>query len=243
MNRILTACVVGSLWAGSAFADDADVARATIEKAIQAAGGEENLTRFNAQTWKETGKYYGMGDALPYTGIYSIQWPGQFKMEIEGVFTIVLNNDKGWVRANGETRVMTGDELASQREDHFGGWIATLLPLRDKAFKLSTLAEIKVGDRAAVGVLVRRETHRDVKLFFDKENGLLLKSENIVVSPEQGNKEVLQESYSREYQTVEGAKIATKHAIHREGKLFVEGELFDVKAAGKLNESVFAKPE
>ncbi len=98
-------------------ADDQADARAIVAKAIKAAGGEEALAKFNASTFKETGTYYGMGDGLPYTGKYAVQYPHQFKMEIEGVFMIVLNGDKGWMVMNGETREMTADELNVQQED------------------------------------------------------------------------------------------------------------------------------
>src|SRR5208282_5412821 len=100
MRKIVCASLVlGSLLAGVGLVrsgDDKD-ARAIIAKAIKAAGGEAKLAKLKASTWKEKGTYYGMGDdGFPYTANYAIQWPGQFRLEVEGVFTIVLDGDKGW---------------------------------------------------------------------------------------------------------------------------------------------------
>src|SRR5262245_57605941 len=101
-------------------ADDQAEARAIIDKAIQAAGGEAKLDKFRAHTWKEKGTYYGMGDGIPYTGSYAVQWPGQFRMEIEGYFTMVLNNDKGWMKMpGGDTLEMSKEQLAEHKENHY----------------------------------------------------------------------------------------------------------------------------
>lgn len=223
-------------------ADDAADARAIVAKAIKALGGEEKLEKFKAHTLKETGTYYGMGDGLPYTSNHAVQWPHQFRMEIVGIFTIVLNGDKGWMQANGETREMTADELKVQHDEHFAGWITQLTPLKDKQFKLSTVGESKINDRAAVGVRVSVEKRKDVNLYFDKENGLLVKAEHRAISQEQGGKEVNQEIFFSEYKEIEGAKMATKYLIKRDGEKFVEAEAHDIQAVGKLDDSVFGKP-
>src|SRR5438045_522437 len=73
-------------------------ARAIIDRAIQATGGEENLKSFPAVTFAEKGTYHGLGKPLPYTGKYAIQLPDRSRMEIEGVFLMVANGDKGWIK-------------------------------------------------------------------------------------------------------------------------------------------------
>ena len=139
--------------------------RTIIDKAIKAAGGEEKLAKYKAVTWKEKGIYYGMGDGIPYTGSYSVQWPNQFRMVIDNVMTIVLNGDQGWItQSNSETKEMTREQLAEHKEANYTGSVARLLPLKDEAFVLTPLAEIKVGDRPAVGVKVSSKGHRDVSL-------------------------------------------------------------------------------
>lgn len=238
--RYTWAMIVCSLVCGSSGGDDADKARGVIDKGIKALGGEDNLAKFNVQTWKEKGTFYGMGDGLPYTGIYAIQWPNQFRMEIENVFIVVLNGDKGWIKAQGETREMTAKEMAEQKENHYGGWVTTLLPLKDKAHKLALFDEIMVDNRPAVGAKVSHKDHRDVKLFFDKETGLRVKAELRVV--DESGKEITQEMFFRDYKEIDGGKVPMKIEIKRDGKRFVEAENYDIKPAKKLADSVFARP-
>jgi hypothetical protein len=86
------------------------------------------------------------------------------------------------------------------------------------------------------------EKRKDVNLYFDKECGLLVKSENRAIAQEQGGKEVNQEIFYSEYKEIDGAKVATKFLIKHDGKKFVEAESHDIQAAGKLDDSVFGKP-
>src|SRR5713226_10649572 len=94
-------------------ADDADQARAMIDKAIKAIGGEEKLAKFKTHTWKNKGTWYGMGDGVPYTALYAVSWPDKFRFEVEGGFmTYVIDGDKGWVQAmGGEAHEFTKDEM------------------------------------------------------------------------------------------------------------------------------------
>jgi outer membrane lipoprotein-sorting protein len=245
MRKIMGASLVfGLLLAGVGFVrsgDDKD-ARAIIAKAIKAEGGEAKLAKLKAMTWKEKGTYYGMGDGLPYTGVYAVQWPGQFRMEIEGVFTIVLNGDKGWTQAGGATKEMTKDELAMQIHNQRAGWISSLVPLADKEFQLKAVGEAKVGKQMVQVVQVSRKDYPDVKLYFAKDTGLLVKSEFRTKAAEQEFKEVSQAMYFSDYRDVDGAKHAHKLVIKRDDKVYVETEITDLKAAGKLDAKVFARP-
>jgi len=163
-------------------------------------------------------------------------------MEIENVFTLVLNGDKGWMSMGGSTEEMSKEQLAEQKETHFAGYVTTLLPLKDKAFNLAPVGEAKVGDRAAVIVKVTHEGHRDVLLFFDKENNRLVKSEYKAKAQEQGGEEVKQEVFFSDYRDVDGVKFPMKIVVTRDGKPYVEAENSEVKAVDKPDDKVFAKP-
>ena len=130
---LLTPCALLLTWCSTGRAEKKDDARAIIAKAIDAVGGDAKLEKLNAVTFKEKGVYYGMGEGLPYMGKYAVQHPGQFRMEIEGFFTIVLDGDKGWTKAGEETKEMDKKALAVQQHNHRAGWIASLKPLNDKA--------------------------------------------------------------------------------------------------------------
>jgi outer membrane lipoprotein-sorting protein len=215
-----------------------DDPKAIINKSIKAIGGEEKMAKFKAQTFKEKGTYYGMGAGQPYTGNYAVQFPDKFKMEIEGVFTIVLNGDKGWM--NGQE--LTKEQLAEQQEELYSGWVATLAPLGDKAFTLAPLGETKVDNKPAAGVKVSSKGHGDVNLYFDNATGFLVKIERRAKAQEQGGQEVSQETFFQDYKDVDGLKVPMKMAIKRGGKQFVESEVTELKPVGKLDDSVFAKP-
>src|SRR5262249_40581915 len=111
------------LLTGVGRADDNEC-RAIIDKSIKAVGGSGRLCKYKAETWKEKGTFYGEGAAQPYTGNYAVQWPDQFRMEIEGVFTLVLNGDKGSFKEGGQVREMTKEQLAQQKESQYAGWVA-----------------------------------------------------------------------------------------------------------------------
>jgi hypothetical protein len=223
-------------------ADDQAQGLAIVTKAIKAAGGEENLAKFKAHTWTEKGTYYGMGNALPYTGKYAVQMPDKFRMEIEGFFTLVLDGDKGWTSMGGATDEMSKEQMAEQKETLYCGYVSTLLPLKDKAFHLAPVGEGKVDNRPAVIVKVTQKDRRDVMLFFDKENNLLIKTEYKAKAQEQGGQEVNQEVFLSKYKDVDGAKMPMTVVIKRDGKPYVEAENSDLKPADKLDAKLFAKP-
>jgi hypothetical protein len=245
VRRTLSTLLAGLLLLGTSGlvqSGSKDDARAVVTKAIEAMGGEAALAKHQAITFKETGTYYGMGDGLPFTGKYASQPPDKFRMEIEGVFTIVFNGDKGWTSAGGEVKEMTKDELAVQRTNNRAGYIATVLPLKDKAFTLTMLKPAKVDGKEAVGIKVARKDYPEVKLYFDAKTNLLVKSEYATKSAEQGNKDVTAEMYFSKYQKIDGVQTPTHVVLKHDGKLYVEADVQDTKAFGKLDDSVFAKP-
>jgi hypothetical protein len=252
MRNILSTALTGCLalvLTGSVRAADADV-RALIDKGVKARGGEANLAKFPANTWKGKGKFYGMGaDGIEFSGEWSSVAPlrarGEIDFEVNGMkvrFVRVLNGDMGWSKAGDEVEAMDADTLAEEKADTYATWVTSLLPLlKDKAFQLAPLGESKVGDRTAVGVKVSRKDHRDVSLFFDKENGLLLKSE-FRRKDVMGGNEFTQENLFKDYKETEGIQRARKVTINRDGRRFIELEVVEFKPLEKLDESLFGKP-
>jgi hypothetical protein len=214
-----------------------------IEKAIKAAGGEEKLAKFKCNTWSAKGTYYGMGNEIPYTAEYAVQWPDKLRADIKEYMVLVLNGDKCWTKMAGqEASEMNAEQMAEQKEVHHSGYVATLLPLKGKEYTLAALGEVKVGDRPAVGVKVSSKGHRDVSLYFDKETNLLVKGEWTVKAREEMGKEVTQETLWSDYKEIQGAKIPMKMTINREGKKYVEAENSDLKPVENPDENTFAKP-
>jgi outer membrane lipoprotein-sorting protein len=244
MNKFASGFVALGLMlilSGASRAEDRDC-RAIIDKAIKAVGGEEQLTKHQAETFREKGTYYGEGAAQPYTGKYAVQFPDRFRMEIEGVFTIVLDGNRGWIAMGGNTQEMNKEQLAQQKESQYAGWVTTLLPLvKDKAFQLSGLGESKIGDRTVVGIKVTHPGHNEVKLYFDKESGLLVRSEYRYKDWMSGKDTEMVSNYEN-YKRFDGLKFPTKMEMKRDGKQFVEAEIEEVKPVEKFDVSIFAKP-
>lgn len=229
-------------WSGVAWSGDDGDPQALVAKAIEAMGGEAKLEKHKAATWTEKGTYYGMGEGQPFTGKYAVQMPDKFRMDIEGVFVIVFAGTKGWIHEKGETKEMTKEQLEVQKSDHRAGWIASLLPLKNKAFTLTAIEPSKVDDRPAAGIKVTRKNFPEVKLYFDKKTHLLVKCEWPSKSGEQQFKDVTMAMYYSKHQEIDGAQVATRLVMKRDGKMFVEADVQDMKAVGKLDDSVFAKP-
>src|SRR5262249_15531758 len=152
----------------------------------------------------------------------------------------VLNRDKGWTQINDQTMDQEGEDLAELKEEAFGEYISALVPLRSPAFTLSIVGESNVDGRAAMGITASCKDHRDINFYFDKESGLLLKSERRT-KDETTQQEVTEETFMSEYKEVQGFKQATKFVIKHDGKPFVEAELSDQQLVEKLDDSVFAK--
>lgn len=220
---------------------DAAKAREIIARGIKAAGGEAAVKKQQSSTMKEKGKYYGMGEGLPYTGNYAMQWPDKFRMEIEGVFTIVVNGKKGWMKAGDMVKELSKEEFDQQLESLRVGWITTLVPLKDKAYSLDVVGESKVEGKPAIGVRVTAKELPDVTLFFDTNTGLLIKAEYRTKSQEQGFKEVNQEVFYSDHREVDGAQVPAKLVIKRDGKIYLEAENYEVKS-GPIDAGVFAMP-
>jgi outer membrane lipoprotein-sorting protein len=233
---------------GTARADDQADLRKLIDKGIQAAGGEANLAKFSAMTFKGKGKFYGMGEGIDYTGEWTVQQPDKLRFQFNsgGNFTLVrvVNGDKIWMKiADQEASLVDDkDEIAEAKEAAYAGWVATLLPLKGKEFTLASLGEVKVDGKPAVGVRVSHKGHRDVNLFFDKDKGWLVKTETVVKDLMGGGGEVTQETLYSDYKEVNGAQRSMKLVINRNGKQFVEAELSEIQPKEKIDDSVFGKP-
>src|SRR5262249_10379989 len=201
---------------------------------------------------KGKGTFYGTSEkGVPFVGEWITQGADQMRFSLElkangkqVKFIRVINGGKGWEKTVPmKTLPMEKDQLTEEREQMYAGWLATLLPLKDKTFKLVPLGEIKIDGRAAVGIRVNREGRREVRLYFDKENHLLVKREMMIKNLDDvDQKEMKQEIFYSDYKDVSGTKQAMRMKALQGGNRFVEGELTEFKGSGKLEDKVFAQP-
>jgi hypothetical protein len=229
--------------------DDAADMKALLEKAIKAHGGADNLAKQKAVVVKIKGKFYGLGEAIDYSGEISQQGLDKIRtvtdvnvMGTDFKIVRVLNGDKGWIDDPQGKREMTKEEHTEAIEAQHASAVSRLWVLTGKEYTLSPLGGVKVGDHEAVGVLVKHKDCRDVSLFFDKKTNLLLKFETRVKDLMGGGGEMTQEALFDDYKKVGDLQVPHKLTLKRDGKLYLESETTDYQPQDKLDDSVFAKP-
>ena len=250
MQKTLIASLVvafSAVAAGDIRADDAQVPRAVIDKALKAIGDSGQLAKFNAATFKAKGTLKTFGADATFTTEYFVQLPSQrkevTKFDISGMMhsmTRTVDSDKGWMIIRGKVQDMPPAEVTAQKEQLYADWVSTVLPLKDPAFKLASLGETQIDDKPAVGIKVMRAGHADISLYFDKGSGLLVKS--VHRSRGLGGKEGEAEFYYSDYKDVDGVKQYTKLVVKSGGKEVVSTEISDFKLHEKLDSKIFAKP-
>ncbi len=243
---LLGVCVVLGL-VGGVRADDQADAKALIDKAIKAMGGEGKVARLKNTIVKGKASFQEGGQQIAITYEGSLQGMDQCRMEMEMVingmnmkFVTVINGDKGWFKGMNMVQDAPKEVLTVIKESMYAMRMPHTLPaLQDKAFKLSPLGEIKIGDRPAVGLLIVHKDHKDVNFYFDKENGFPVKSEIRLTDPQ--GKEITLEYVYGGYKDFDGLKHCTKVTIKGDGKEFTM-EVSEVKPQDKLDDSLFTKP-
>jgi len=250
MYRILVGMVVVCWIASAGLVQAQDDPKAVIEKAVKAMGGSEKLTKLPAMKNKSKGSMELMGMTIPFEGEITTQGAEQlkmeFQMEIMGqkfTFLQAVNKDKGWMSVMGMTQDLAGDQLANLQSEAYASHVESLVPLlldKDKTFALTLVGEAKVNGKPATGVKVACKNKKDINLYFDRETGLLVKSERRSLDPSQT--EVNAESFYSDYKEVGGIKQPMKYLVQHDGKKFLEGELLEFKLLDKLDDSFFNKP-
>lgn len=229
-------------------ADEA-AAKAILEKGLKSLGGADNVAKFKGAIIKMKGTFHGMGMALPYTGTWTMALPDRMRFTIVSeaggqqiTFTRVFNRDKGWTNVAGMTTDMTKEEIAEMQHELYA-WRVLMLHtvVKDPGYTLTSLGEMEVDKKPAVGVRISRKGQRDLSLYLDKESGLPVRLERLVLDEASG-KEVMQEEVYSDYKEIEGVKQSLKMLIKREGKIYVDGQATEFKVENHLDDSAFGKP-
>jgi hypothetical protein len=243
LSVVLSLLLLGG---GGALAADKDVS-AIIDKAIKAHGGAEKLDPERAVRVKFKGTMGLGGVAISFTGDNTTEGDKSrsvIQLSVGGQevsTTQVFNGTKGWQELGGETKEAEGAQLEEMKESAYRNKVESLVFLSDKSLELSPGGEAKVNDRPAVGIKVVSKGHKYVKLFFDKESGLLVKTEYPGTDP-MTMQEVLVEHIYQEYQDVEGLKVSKKQLTNHDGNKFIEAELVEVTFPKKLAKDEFEEP-
>src|SRR5205809_7563527 len=125
MRQFLGAVLVAVLGAGLGTpvrAEDDKGAKAILDKAIKALGGEEKLSKVKAMTWKGKGKINFGGSENEFTSQTTVQGLDHFRSEFEGEFmgnklkgVTVIAGDKGWRKIGDMEMELDKDGLATEK--------------------------------------------------------------------------------------------------------------------------------
>jgi hypothetical protein len=251
MRRFLSAVLLMVLATGVASPVRAadDDAKTILDKAIKALGGEENLSKVKAATWKGKGKINFGGTENEFTSQTTVQGLDHVRSEFEGEImgnkfkgVTVLAGTKGWRKFGDMEMELDKDALANEKRSVYLQVIPmTLLPLKGKGFKLQTAGEEKVNGKAAVSLKVTAPDGKDFTLYFDKESGFPVKQ----VAKVMGfmGEEVTQETTFSDYKEFQGIKKSTKSEGKRAGEKFLESQITSFKILDKVDPKTFTKPE
>jgi hypothetical protein len=224
--------------------------RALIERAIASHGGAERLGRLSAEKVKLQGKVVAPGkDLVSFTADSTLQLPDRFKYvakltESAGkshTIVQIVDGDKVAVVLDDQPQKLpaaTLEELKATIDLQRASRLVTLLT--DPDYKLTALSPEKVNNRTALGVKVSVKGRRDIRLYFDHETGLLVKTEH---TREDGSgKESLQEEFYGDFKDFGGFRRWTRIMVFREGKKLMEAEVLDIRYFDKIDDTEFTKP-
>ena len=248
-SRFLSVLAVGLLLgAGAGKADEQSDAKALLDKAITAMGGQTKLAKLGTAAVK--GKLSlsekGKDITLDVDGL----WQDMSQYRIDAVVqeggnnfkaVLVFTSDNGWIKKRDNTKDAPEGAVPFIQNIFHAGRMPQLLPaLGEQPYKLALLGEVKVDTQAAMGLLISHPDRKDVRLFFDKTNGLPIKSE-VVVSEPMTNKELTVETRYSDYKDFAGLKLCGTISIKLDEMEF-KLELSEIKGAAKVDNSRFERP-
>jgi hypothetical protein len=226
--------------------DQADI-KAVIDKALKAMGGEAQVAKLKGATFKGKGNFQEAGQDIAFTYEGALQGMDKYRLDMDATINgmtmkilMVLNGDKGWAKHMDQVEDAPKEVVTIMMDAMYAIRAPHLLPaLKDKAFKVSQLGEMKIGERPAVGLQVAHKDRRDINLYLDKETGQPVKTEIRLTDPQ--NKEISLECLYSDYKDFNGLKHFTKITFKADGKEF-STELSEIQVHDKLDDITFAKP-
>lgn len=246
LGALLALTLVGGL-APAARADEAE-AKAVLDKAIKALGGEEKLGKAQAISWKSKGKITFGENENPFNSQTIIQGLDRYHGEFEGEFNgnpfkgiTVLDGKKGWRKFGDNVMEMDDDAVTNERRTIYLQVIpVTLVALKGQGFKLDSAKGEDVSGKPTDAIKATGPDGKDFTIYFDKEKNLPVKLVANVVGF--NGEEFTQETTFADYKDFDGIKKATKVVAKRDGQTFLDSEVTDFKAMDKADPGAFAEP-
>jgi hypothetical protein len=146
---------------------------ALVDRAVDAAGGEETLKKNPAFSWTGEAKIHVQGRDVTITGKWLLDPPDRAIVETRPVGeapdatrTLVISGKSGYAIVKDEREQISPEMLESERDQFYLYSLMRFLPLREYGVKLESLP--KTDDGLEV-LKVSRPERPDVELFFDAD--------------------------------------------------------------------------
>jgi hypothetical protein len=226
-------------------ADEAAIA--TIKKAVEAHGGEKALLAAKAGTMKIKATMIVMGLEMEVSGDVAFSFPGKYATKVlaetqgqKVEITQIVSGDTIKMIVNG-TSVPVEQRLKDEmKQQMVNQEINMIVPMLDaKKFTLKAEKDATIDSVDTAVVLVSAKGIKDLKMFFDKKTGLLVRTQRTGLDPT-GAKEVDEVSHYSNYQKVDGVQTAMSSKVSHDGKLYLSAKMSDVKYVDKLDNKYFA---
>jgi hypothetical protein len=235
-------------WAAQNRAGEKEEALALLEAAIKAHGGADKLAKASRIIRKGTGVVTAFGKDMPFTDDLQAVLPNQLYFRVEAGnapntarLAFVINGDKGWQDNGGVFSELPDDRVKEMLEEAHVLEAMSLVPLmKDPGNQFTLLAEEKVNDSPAVGILIKNKAHTDLKVYFDKKSHLLIK---IARHAKEAGVDVDKEYLYSEHKEVDGIQMPFKIVEKINGRKYTELNASSLKFPEKIDGAVFKQPK
>ena len=242
---LVTGCVLAS-WTESVAAD-AEAAKAIIDAAIQAHGGQDALAKTALMMRQAKGVMTFSGQEVPFTDELVLQLPQRWRWTLEAGnagqktrLLFVINGDKGWQAAGGMVLELSKQKLEELHAEAYVLWLSTLLPLsKDAGFSLAVLPDADVEGRPAACIRIEHKGRPELRLYFDKQSLLLVQ---IARRAKLADLSVEKDCIYSAHRRFEGIQLPTKYAELANGKKLVEVSDLSYQFLRSVDERTFARP-
>jgi hypothetical protein len=224
-----------------------NTARAIIEQAIEAHGGEANITRCNVGYLAAQSSIHELAYGELTARVEEFfQVPGRYKRVIrqqspggEFVRMFMVKDGRYYVRENGGD---VWETTADDQLDHFAGILTMLVRLKNENANLVPLAEKKVNGRPVVGVRLQAGDRSFGELLFDAETRLLAVYRREGPDPLRLIKDspVDLETTYEAYRDFSGVQFPTRVITYRKGKKCIDMRITNVTFVDRLDDQVFS---
>jgi hypothetical protein len=249
MTRQLVAALVLILVASHGTLTRAQDAKSVLDKAMKAMGGEKKLAEIKAVNWKGKGTLTFNGEDNPFTSETTLSGLDHLRSSFEANImgneikaTTVVAGDEGWrVFADMKMELDKEGLLNEKRQMYLQLIPATLVPLRQKEFKVELVGMEKVADKPANVLKVTGPDKKDFTIYFDAGTGLPVRQVANVIGFM--GEEFTQDTTYDGYKDFDGIKKATKIDSKRDGEKFVSYEITDFQVLKNVDASTFKEPD